>query len=110
MARFAAGNLLSDRFKRRVSASDFLRFVDVEFDKTVAIDVALSAYPLAEGEMTEKLRKQAPVKRKLPWYRTWWALSLAGGVITGVTVGLAYGLRPGVTSESTLKYQVAPSP
>ena len=89
---------------------DFLRFVDVEFDKTVPIDVALSAYPLAEGEMTEKLRKQVIPKRKLPWYRTWWALSLAGGVITGATIGLVYGLRPGVTADKTLSYQVAPSP
>jgi hypothetical protein len=89
---------------------DFLRFVDVEYDKTLPIDVALSAYPLAEGEMTEKLRQRKQPKKQLPWYRTWWALSLAGVVLTGATTGLVYGLRPGVSADKTVTYQAPPVP
>lgn len=89
---------------------DFLRFVDVGYDQTVALDVALSAYPLAEGEMTEKLRRQAAPKRKLPWYRSWWALTLSGVVLTGVTAGVVLLARPGIASDSTVRYRVMPSP
>lgn len=89
---------------------DFLRFVDVGYDQTVALDVALSAYPLAEGEMTEKLRRQAAPKRKLPWYRTWWALTLSGVVLTGVTAGVVLLARPGIASDRTVQYRVMPSP
>lgn len=88
---------------------DFLRFVDIEFDKAVTIDVALSAYPLAEGEMTEKLRKQAQ-KTKLPWWRTWWALTLSGVVLTGVTAGIVVLAHPGISADQTVSYKVQPTP
>ena len=88
---------------------DFLRFVEVPFDQTLPIAVALSAYPLAEGEMTEKLRKQAP-RKKLPWWRSWWALSIAGAALTGATVGIVWGLRPTVHADRTVTYQPPPGP
>jgi hypothetical protein len=92
---------------------DFLRFLDVEFDKTLPVDVNMSAYPLAEGEMTERQRRGlAPIpKRRMPWWRTWWALSLAGVVITGVTVGAVWGARPGLPhADSTTPYRPMPQP
>lgn len=79
---------------------DFLRFLDVEFDKTLPVDVNMAAYPLAEGEMTEKQRRDLAVlaRRRVPWWRSWWALSLAGVVITGVVTGAVFGARPGLPS------------
>lgn len=88
---------------------DFLRFVDVEYDQTLEIQVALSAYPLAEGEMSEKLRK-APPKVAVPWWRSWWALTLLGVVVTGVTVGAVWGARPGVSSNATVSYKPPANP
>jgi hypothetical protein len=82
---------------------DFLRFVDVEFDKTLALDVPMSAYPLAEGEMRERQRK-AVAKPKVPWWRSWWALSITGVVITGAVVGAVYASRPSVSYDSTATY------
>jgi hypothetical protein len=82
---------------------DFLRFVDIEFDKTLPLEVALSAYPLAEGEMTERMRR-AQRRTKVPWWRSWWALSIAGAVITGVTAGAVWATRPGVTSDHASTY------
>jgi hypothetical protein len=89
---------------------DFLRFVEIEFDKTATLDVALSAYPLAEGEMTEKMRKQAAAPRKLPWWRSWWALTLSGVVLTGVTAGIIVLAYPGIKADQTVSYKVQPTP
>jgi len=91
---------------------DFLRFVDLEFDRAVTLDVELSAYPLAEGEMTEKLRKQAAApQKKLPWYRTWWALSLGAVVLSGAAIGVVYAVRPGLSIDKTIDYRsTTPTP
>jgi hypothetical protein len=91
---------------------DFLRFLDVEFDKTLPVDVNMAAYPLAEGEMTENQKRGLPPpKRKLKWYRTWWALSLAGVAITGITVGVVWLARPGLPgSDSSSGYNPNPTP
>jgi hypothetical protein len=88
---------------------DFLRFVDVEFDQTIEMPVPMSAYPLAEGEMSEKQRK-APPKVFVPWYRSWWALSLLSVVLTGVTVGAVWGSRPTIKSNATVTYQPPANP
>src|SRR5262249_32657502 len=88
---------------------DFLRFVDVEYDQTIEMPVPMSAYPLAEGEMSEKLRK-APPKVFVPWYRSWWALSLLGVVLTGVTVGAVWGARPTIKTNATVTYQPPANP
>ncbi len=84
-----------------------MRFLDVEFDKTLSIDVNMAMYPLAEGEMTERARRglAPPPRKKVAWWRSWWALSLSGVIITGVTVGAVFLSRPGVTSDSTAPYQ-----
>jgi hypothetical protein len=88
---------------------DFLRFVDVEYDKTLALDVPMSAYPLAEGEMSERMRK-AGKKRAVPWWRSWWALSLTGVVITGVVAGAVIGSRPPVTFDQNATYVPSQGP
>jgi hypothetical protein len=92
---------------------DFLRFVDIDFDKTVAVDVNMAAYPLAEGEMTERQRRErGPVAhRALPWWRTWWALTLAGVALTGVTVGVVFLARPWLDhGDSSTGYNPMPQP
>jgi hypothetical protein len=85
---------------------DFLRFVEVAYDETLSVDVALSMYPLTEGEMAEKLKKPTSAPKKLPWYRSWWALTLVGVAVTGVTTGIVWGVRPGVSSDRTIIYTV----
>jgi hypothetical protein len=82
---------------------DFLRFVDIEFDKTLALDVPMAAYPLAEGEMSERQRRQVK-KARVPWWRSWWALTISGVVITGVVAGAVLLSRPTVTSDATTTY------
>ncbi|MCU1279416.1 MAG: hypothetical protein JWM53_2962 [bacterium] len=92
---------------------DFLRFLDIDFDKTLAVDVNMAAYPLAEGEMTERQRRAlGPLThRALPWWRTWWALTLAGVVLTGVTVGVVFLARPWLEhGDSSTAYNPMPQP
>ncbi len=91
---------------------DFLRFLDVEFDKTLPVDVNMAAYPLAEGEMTERQRRGLPLAhKKLPWWRTWWALSLAGVALTGVTVGVVWLARPWLEhGDASSGYSPTPQP
>jgi hypothetical protein len=91
---------------------DFLRFLDVEFDKTLAVDVNMAAYPLAEGEMTERQRRGLPVaQRHVPWWRSWWALTLAGVALTGVTVGVVWLARPWLDhGDSSTPYNPMPQP
>ena len=91
---------------------DFLRFIDIDFDKTLAVDVNMAAYPLAEGEMTERQRRGQPIaQRKVPWWRTWWALSLAGVALTGVTVGVVWLARPWLQhGDSSTAYDPMPQP
>jgi hypothetical protein len=92
---------------------DFLRFVDIAYDQTVALDVPLAAYPLTEGEMAERQRRSGGpvVAVHVPWYRSWWALTLAGVVLTGVTAGIIIGAVPdAIESDRSLKYEHKPSP
>jgi hypothetical protein len=91
---------------------DFLRFLDVEFDKTLPVAVNLAAYPLAEGEMTERHRRGLPVvRRAVPWWRTWWALTLAGVALTGTTVGVVWLARPWLDhGDSSTGYNPMPQP
>jgi hypothetical protein len=91
---------------------DFLRFLDIDFDKTLTVDVNMAAYPLAEGEMTESQRRRGPIAhRVLPWWRTWWALTLAGVALTGVTVGVVFLARPWLDhGDSSTAYNPTPQP
>jgi hypothetical protein len=92
---------------------DFLRFIDVRYDQTFSLEVPLAAYPLTEGEMAERQRRSPPpvARAKVPWYRSWWALSLAGVVLTGVTVGIIIGSQPDpIHADRSLNYQFKPTP
>lgn len=92
---------------------DFLRFLEIEFDKTSAVDVNMAAYPLAEGEMTERQRRGGPpiARREVPWWRSWWALTLAGVALTGVTIGVVWLARPWLDhGDSSTGYNPMPQP
>jgi hypothetical protein len=90
---------------------DFLRFVDVEFDRAQQLDVGLAAYPLAEGEMIERQRQNAAAaKRRIPWYRSWWALTIAGAALTAVTAGAIYATRPSIAADRTVTFRPSPGP
>lgn len=92
---------------------DFLRFVDVEHDTTTALEVALSAYPLTEGEMAQKAKDAEAQRRKqkpLPWYKRWWVLPVAGVAIAVVAAGVTWGVRPGVSADQTVTYTAPPTP
>lgn len=59
---------------------DFVRFVDVEFDKQADVAVGLQQFPVVQTDM-EGLTGNTKVKT-LPakWYRRWWAVAAFGVV------------------------------
>jgi len=90
---------------------DFLRFIDVEFDRTVELDVALSAYPLSEGQMTEHRRAVAevaaapPPAKKPPRTWRWWVI---GASVAAAAVGIGVGVwfaRPSVRQDLVVDYR-----
>lgn len=92
---------------------DFLRFVDLGFDQTLDLAVPLAAYPLTQGEMAERKRRGAPTAapKPVPWYRSWWALSVGGIFITGITAAIVIAARPDpIAGDRSLNYRYQPSP
>jgi hypothetical protein len=89
---------------------DYMRFLDVAYDQTRVENASLAAFPLTEGEMDERRRRTPGPKVKVPWYRSWWALTLTGVVVTGVTVGIVLGARPSISADENLRYRAQPSP
>ena len=90
---------------------DFLRFIDIEFDRTLELDVALSAYPLSEGQMTEHRRAviesaAAPPPSKKP-ARTWrwWVLGASLVALAGGTIAAVYLARPSVHEDLVVDYR-----
>jgi hypothetical protein len=77
---------------------DYLRFIEVAYDRTAVETIAMAAFPLTEGEMAEKRRQGGGPVRRPPWYRSWWALTITGVVLAGATAGIVYAVRPGVVS------------
>jgi hypothetical protein len=77
---------------------DYLRFIDVAYDRTTIETIAMAAFPLTEGEMAEKRRQAGVPARKPPWYRSWWALTITGVVLAGATTGIVFAARPGSVS------------
>lgn len=79
---------------------DFMRFVDVAFEKTTQIKVSLRQFPIISEEMKHKARQSGPVKvlpgqrvlyRPLPWYKRWWFITTVGvtllaGTLTAVAL------------------------
>jgi hypothetical protein len=89
---------------------DFLRFVDIEFDRTVTLEATLAAYPRAEGQMAERRARQqsGPTAPGRTW--RWWVLGAAGVALTAVTAGIVWAVRPGIEADRTLSYRALPQP
>jgi hypothetical protein len=59
---------------------DFVRFVDVEFDKTAEVSVGLQQFPVIQSDI-EGLTGNTRVKELPPrWYRRWWAVAAFGAI------------------------------
>ncbi|RMH39828.1 MAG: PEGA domain-containing protein [Deltaproteobacteria bacterium] len=75
---------------------DFVRFVDIEFDTTTKISVALKAFPIVEDAMRQtggpsRGAPEAPAAAPTPWYKRWYTLVGASAVVlvgSAIVVGL----------------------
>lgn len=80
---------------------DFVRFVEIPYATTTAVDVELSPLPVVQRDVSGRLVVRGPVEPS-PWYRSWWAI--AGGatalaVIAGV---VAYSMQDDFSPDVTL--------
>lgn len=90
---------------------DWVRFVDIAFDRTRTETVALAMFPLTHGEMADKRKRGAPLAAlAAPWYRSWWALTVGGVVLAGVTTGIVFGTRAGLNHDHDVAYRATPLP
>ncbi len=89
---------------------DYLRFVDIEFERSITLDVPLAAYPLAEGEMAAELQKAPAVKKRRPWYGSPWLWAGAAVLVAGATLGIVYGVRGGLEFDRGLIYRAPSGP
>jgi hypothetical protein len=87
---------------------DYMRFVDIEFDKNVSLEAGLAAYPLAEGEMRARQRFKRPDKN--PFYKRWWFGTAIVVGAAALTVGIVWGARPSLHSDQTVTYTGPPAP
>lgn len=83
---------------------DFMRFVDVAFEKTTEIKISLKQYPIISEEMKQKARKpigpvavqpgQQVLYRPLPWYKRWWFITSVGVAVLAATLTTVALSRP----------------
>jgi hypothetical protein len=72
------------------SYRDFVRFVDVAFQKRARVEARLSPFPVHAKEMRLVARDQPLTSTELPWYRRWWAVAAFGAVVVaGTTTAVA---------------------
>jgi hypothetical protein len=72
---------------------DFVRFVDVEFDRPANVKVGLQQYPIVQSSITGVLPDGTIIKEvDPPWYRKWYGVAAlgAGALAIGILVGRAF--------------------
>src|SRR5262249_13701363 len=84
---------------------DFLRFVDVEFDKTTEIDANMSAFPVVSDRMhaqqhaTGAAGPATEVEDGRAWYRRWWAVTAFGVIVAGLTTAIVVGTSDPINAD-----------
>jgi hypothetical protein len=76
---------------------DFVRFVDVPFDRRTTVTVALQQFPVVERDLESRGQDGdgeagavATATGPAPWYRSWWAIAGFGAVVlTGAAITAA---------------------
>jgi hypothetical protein len=104
------------------SYHDYLRFIEVGFDKTTAVKVSLKMYPIISEEMKAKggarpveepiVPGQRVIYRPLPFYKKWWFVTVVGVAALAASLTTVALARPrhlerdgSVTIEKTMSAQ-----
>ncbi|HJZ84145.1 MAG TPA: PEGA domain-containing protein [Polyangia bacterium] len=93
---------------------DFMRFVDIEFDKTTEISAGMTAFPVISEQMRARgVRDPVPgggneVEDGRAWYRRWWAVTAFGVVLAAATTAIVIGAADRIDADYRVK--VGPPP
>ena len=84
---------------------DFVRFVDVGFDRETKVDVDLVPYASIESEVAATGGPVKPGTRYVEtppkWYRRWWAVAGFGAVVLTGAIVIGAATADGVESDAT---------
>ena len=68
---------------------DFVRFVDIKFDKTEALTADLQGFPVIRTDLNSPVAdghsSSTALLAEPPWYRRWWAVTAFGVLLIGAT-------------------------
>jgi hypothetical protein len=92
------------------SYHDYLRFIDVPFQKTITLKANLTAFPVVTEDMKSKKRRKKAKRllhknvryRPLPWYRKWY-FAVGIGVGAALLAGTATALGIALSKDATLR-------
>ncbi len=85
---------------------DFVRFVNLEFDKQLKLAVGMKAFPIIDSEMREHSKGGGPFDNgtgkvgATPWYKKWYTVAGAGVVVfigSAIVVGM---LSDGIDADA----------
>ena len=90
-------------------ARDFVRFVDIDFERTTAIDAALIRYAAVDTSVNATGATTDPsvvhqVARDPAWYRRWWAVAAFSTVVLGgaIVAGTAFAADVDADASGTV--------
>lgn len=82
---------------------DFVRFVDVAFQKDTRIGVALQGFPIVESEVKGSGGPRSNVtviETPAPWYKKWWAVATFSGIVLISAAATAGIIADGVDADT----------
>ncbi len=92
---------------------DFLRFLEINYGETQKISVALSMFPVDEGQMTVHRSAALPPMNDTPRKKRnwrWWVIGAAVAVAAGAAVGIVYAARPSVSADRVVDFHPTTPP
>lgn len=75
--------------------SDFVRFIDVPYNKTTDVAVGMHQYPIVKRDLMGKpIARDTVVYEQPPWYKRWYVVG-TGAVVLAVVSGIVVGTLAG---------------
>ncbi|MBX3159357.1 MAG: PEGA domain-containing protein [Deltaproteobacteria bacterium] len=75
--------------------SDFVRFIDVPYNKTTPVTVGMHQYPIVKRDLLGKpIARDTVIYERPPWYRRWYVVG-TGAVVLAIVSGVVVGTLAG---------------
>jgi hypothetical protein len=83
---------------------DYVRFVEIGFDRTNALEVGMKAFPIVDSEMRQRRALADPSDRPqrsgpTPWYQRWYTIAGAGALVVIGSALIVGALSDGIDAD-----------